>query len=90
VSRKREYAKSKRNQNAESLTITICPSPANEGSSEVLRGLLEETTNEGEPVVKSSLFRRPSIFGPLSTYERLASFFGVSDGSPSDRGVGSS
>lgn len=42
------------------------------------------------PIAKPSLFGRPNIFGPLSMYERLASFLGVSNGSPSDRGAGSS
>lgn len=60
--------------NLESLTTKTYTSPAN-----------EERT-----ISKSSLFARPSIFGPLSMYGRFLSFFGISDGSSSDRGAGSS
>ena len=42
------------------------------------------------PMAKTTLFGKPSIFGPLSMYERFVSFLGLRDGSPSDRGAGSS
>ena len=56
---------------------------------ESLSAVIRSSPVNERPIAKS-LFGKPSIFGPLSMYEGLVSFFGLRDGSPSDRGAGSS